>query len=349
MEYMNAVVVHAYGDFRYERVPRPTTGPGEVVIRTGAAGICAADRKFYTHGPWALKFPFITGHEIVGTVFELGEGAGEKLGLTVGDMVVVEPIVPCWECYYCKRGLYHLCIEPSFLGVTLDGGWAEFVKLPLGSLVYRVPEHLSFAEAAMAEPVSCAVYAVERADIGLNDVVIVSGLGPIGMSMLQVVKLKNPRLIIALDINDPIGLIAKELGADYFLNVRQANIPAEISRLTDGLGCDVYLEASGYTDSIELGMDVLRKQGKLFIYGVYGSKASLDFNQVSEFKELQIIGGHLSPFMFPLAICYLADGQVNAKKMITHSFDLENFREALEIKKVAKEPVIKVTLRPSKA
>jgi threonine dehydrogenase-like Zn-dependent dehydrogenase len=347
---MQAVVVHAYGDFRLEEVPRPQAGPGEVVIRVGGAGICAADRKFYTHGPWKLLFPFITGHEVAGVVVELGEGAAQKHGLTMGDKVAVEPVIPCGQCWYCQRGEYQICTSQQFIGVTINGGWAESTRLPANARMYKVPQHVPLTEAAMAEPVSCGVYAVEKAGIGLDDVVVISGMGPIGLSALQVARLKHPRLLIALDIDDAVLRVASELGAQVVFNVSKVDAPAEIRKLTDGRGCDLYMETSGQPAAINTGIDALRKGGKLFIYGVYGQPATVDFNQVSEFKELAIQGGHLSPHRFPLAIRYIADGVVNAKRMITHVFDLKDFAKAVELKlqKEIKEPVIKVTFDPSR-
>jgi L-iditol 2-dehydrogenase len=347
---MQAVVVHAYGDFRLEEVPRPQARPGEIVIRIGGAGICAADRKFYTHGPWTLPFPFITGHEFAGVVVELGEGAAQKHGLTMGDKVAVEPVIPCGQCWFCQRGEYQICTNQQFLGVTISGGWAEYTHLPANARIYKVPQHVPLTEAAMAEPVSCGVYAVEKAGIGLDDAVVISGMGPIGLSVLQVARLKHPRLLIALDIDDAVLQVASELGAQVAFNVNKVDAATEIHRLTDGRGCDLYMETSGQPTSVNAGIDALRKGGKLFIYGVYGQLATIDFNQVSEFKELVIQGGHLSPHRFPLAIRYIADGVVNTKRMVTHIFELKDFAEAVELKlqKKAEEAVIKVTFDPSR-
>lgn len=349
-ETMRAVVVHAYGDFRLEEVPKPKAGPGEILLRVGGAGICAADRKFYTHGPWKLPFPFITGHEIAGQVVELGEGAAEHFGLALGDKVAVEPVIPCGKCWYCERGQYQICTNQQFIGVTINGGWAEYVKLPSTARVYKVPPHVPLTEAALAEPVSCGVYAVEKAGIGLDDVVVVAGVGPIGMSVVQVARLKSPRLLVALDVDDAVLQIAAELGAQVTLNVTKHDVPAEIRKLSDGRGCDLYFETSGAPDSINTGIDAVRKGGKLFVYGVYGKPATVDFNQVGEFKEIVIQGGHLSPHRMPTAVRYIAEGKVNAKRMITHVFDLSDFKKAIELKlqREGGPPVIKVTFDPSR-
>ncbi len=346
---MKAVMVYAYGDFRLEEVPRPHAGPGEVVIRVGGAGICAADRKFYTHGPWKLPFPFITGHEVAGIVVELGDGAAEKFGLTLGDRVAVEPVIPCTRCWYCQRGAYQLCTNQQFIGVTINGGWAEYMRLPSNARIYKVPQHIPLIEAAMAEPVSCSAYAVEKAGVGLDDAVVIAGLGPIGLSALQIARLKHPRMLIALDTQDVLLQIASEMGAHAVINVSKVDVPAEIRKLTDGRGCDLYMEMSGQPASINTGVESLRKGGKLFIYGVYSQPATVDFNQIGEFKELVIQGGHLSPHYFPVAIRLIASSVVNTKRMVTHVFELKDFVKAVELKlqKDMQEPVIKVSFDPS--
>jgi len=340
---MNAVVVRHGREFRYERIERPQAGPGEIVIRVDAAGICAADRKIYsgTH-PWQLPDPYIPGHEYVGTVVEMGDGVAEKTNLSLGDRITAEIIVPCRTCWFCQRGLYHLCDRP---GVCV-GAWAEYLKIPHGALVHRVPDDLPPEEAALIEPLSCSVHGIELADIGLDDTVVIAGLGAIGMGMLQVARLKTPRLLIGLDIDEGLLKIAQELGANYVLNPASDDVVAKIRALTGGRGCDIYVEASGSPKSIQVGLETLRKAGRLVVFGVYGQKATVDFNLVSEFKELEIVGGHLSPNTYPLAIRYLAEGLVNAKAMVTHVFPLSEFEEAIAIKGRPGVTSIKTVLIP---
>lgn len=350
MDTMKAIVAHGVGDFRCEDVPRPHAGPGEVVIKVTAGGICAAERKIYHgSGPWKPKFPLIPGHEFIGVVEELGDGAAEKHGLQVGDKAVAEMIIPCWQCAYCRRGWYHLCTNFKTLGGSLPGGWAQYMRFPANATVFKVPDAVDEVEGVMIEPLACATYAVERAAISLGDTVVVSGLGPIGMSMFQVAKLKTPRRLIALDVNESMLRIARELGADYVFNPGRDDVEAAVKDITAGLGCDVYLEASGYSGSVETGVRLLRKRGKLLLYGVYAGRPDFDFSIISEFKELEIAGGHLSPNSYPLAIRYLAEGLVNARVMVTHRFPLREVREAMEVKAdpLAGKPAVKVSFVPT--
>ncbi len=342
MASMKAVVVHNGHDFHYETIERPRAGPGDLVIQIEAAGICAADRKIFSGDhPWELPDRYIPGHEYVGRITELGEGA-EARGYRLDDRVTAEIIVPCRTCWFCERGLYHLCDRPD----TCVGAWAEYLRIPRGAIVHRVPEELSAVEAALVEPLACSIHGVELGDIGLRDTVVIGGLGAIGMGMLQVTRLKHPRHLIGLDLDADLLDVAHQLGADRALDPIEDDVQAEIDRLTDGRGCDVYIEASGSPASIRTGLGLLRKGGRLVIFGVYGREATVDFNQISEFKELTVKGGHLSPHSYPTAIRLLKEKRIDASVMATHTFLLSEFREAIAVKSGEGVTSIKTVLIP---
>ncbi len=342
-EKMRAVVVHNRNIFSYDTVDKPETGDGEIVLRIEAAGICAADRKIYSGvHPWELPDPYFPGHEYVGTVVELGEGASAATGLQKGDRATAEILVPCWKCWFCRRGMYHLCDQP---GVCV-GAWAEYLRIPKGALIHQVPQELSPREAVLIEPLSCSIHAVNLARIELEDTVVVSGLGAIGMGVLQVARLKNPHNLIGLDVNEHLLAKASELGANYTHNPLEGDVPDMIRDLTGGRGADIYIEASGAPASIHMGIDSLRKAGRLVVFGVYAEKIPIDFNQISEFKELEILGGHLSPNAYPLAIKYLAEGLIDASVMVTDEFPLSEYDAAIRVKDRMDPPSIKTILIP---
>jgi L-iditol 2-dehydrogenase len=342
-EKMMAVVVHAGDEFAYEAVDRPIAGPGEVIVKIEAAGICAADRKIYDKNhPWELPDPYFPGHEYVGRVAELGEGAAERTGLVLGDRAIAEILIPCRQCWFCHRGLYTHCDSP---GVCV-GSWAEYMRFPAGAIVHQVPDDVPPEQGAIIEPLACSVHAVNLARIELADVVVVSGLGAIGMGILQVARLKTPKILVGLDVDDGLLEIAARLGADLVFNPTGHDVPGELRALTDGRGPDVYIEASGSVASLRTGFEVLRKAGRLVVFGVYGQEATLDFNLVSEFKELEILGGHLSPNAYPLAIKYLAKGLVDGAAMVTHTFPLDRYEEAIRTKAQPGVVSIKTVLFP---
>lgn len=328
---MKAIVAYGAKDYRFCEVDTPKVGEGEILIKIEAAGICASDRAVYMGGdPWGgIESPRVPGHEFVGTVEEIGPGA-EKKGFARGDRVTAECIMPCGKCYYCKKGLYHLCDDENGF---LEGGFAEYMLLPKNALIHKVSKDIPAVEAALCEPLSCSAYAVNQTGMGMEDTVVVSGLGAIGMGMLQFALLRNPKRVIGIDTNDALCEIAKKLGAAEVLNPMKEDITKRIMELTDGVGCDIYMEATGNPASVETGMNCLRKQGMLFIYSVFKKKAEIDLNQISEFKELRVIGGHLSPGAFPYTIDCLEKGKINAKVMVTDIFALNEIDEAMSAKK----------------
>ncbi|MCP4166949.1 MAG: alcohol dehydrogenase catalytic domain-containing protein [Chloroflexi bacterium] len=343
MSQMDAVVVRDGREFRLERIEKPAPGPNEIVIQVEAAGICAADRKIFSgNHPWQLPDPYVPGHEYVGKIVEMGAQVKLKRDLEEGERITAEILVPCRTCWFCHRGLYQHCDRP---GVCV-GAWADYLKIPAGAIIHRVPSALAPEQVVLIEPLSCSIHAVQLADIQLGDTVVVAGLGAIGMGALQVARLKTPFTLIGVDIDDGLLEIAGQLGADHVLNPTQVDVPDAVRSLSDGRGCDIYIEVSGSPQSITTGLDALRKAGRMVIFGVYGQEATVDFNIVSEFKELELAGGHLSPNTYALAIKYLAEGLVDWQVMVTHTFPLASYEDAINVKFQAGVTSIKTLLIP---
>lgn len=328
---MRAVVQRGAFHYPVEDMPIPAPGPGEALIQIEAAGICAGDRVTYQGlAPWGIDVGVIPGHESVGVVVALGDGAGEAMGITLGDRVTAEVQIPCGTCPSCRKGLFNLCED---LSGFLEGGMAQYMLLRKGALVHKVPKSIDKICAAMIEPLSCGAYAVERVGVEMKDTVVVSGMGAIGLAALQFAKLRNPMRLIALGTNEYNMRLAAEYGADAVLNAREPNIVEQIRALTDGLGCDVYIECAGVPASVETGVAALRKRGRMMIYGVYTALAAIDLNEIGQNKELTITGGHLSPGMMPYVIDCLARGRIHPEKMVTDILPLEDVDAAMNIRK----------------
>jgi threonine dehydrogenase-like Zn-dependent dehydrogenase len=353
---MKAVRVHGIQDYRLEEVPVPQIGPGEVLIRVLATGICASDVKTF-HGArvWGseeiapyIEVPVTPGHEFVGQVVALGEGAAEKYGLAIGDMAVSEQIVPCWQCRFCKRGQYWMCQRHDIYGFKKDraeGAWAEYMRFPANAINHKVPSDLLPEHAALIEPLACAIHAVERGNIQLGDVVVIAGMGPIGLCMLQVAKQKGPGMLIALDAKPKRLAMAKELGADLAIDVTQGNAVQQVLDLTDGYGCDVYIEATGAGPAVAQGLQMIRRLGTFVEFSVHAGPVAVDWSIIGDVKELNIHGSHLGPYCYPLAIEYLRKGIVNGEALVTHRLPLNKFAEGLELAHRGDES-IKVVLIP---
>lgn len=201
---MRAVVCHGVRDYRLEEKPVPQPGPGEVLMRVRDCGVCASDIKCYTGAPlfWGdahrkpyVEPPVTPGHEFTGYVAALGSGAAEKHQVAVGDSIVAEQVVPCESCMYCRRGWYWMCIKAQVFGFkqAVQGGMAEYMILPAASRIYKVPETISEKQAALIEPLGCALHAVERGTIKLGDVVVQVGCGTLGLCMVAAERLSTLR------------------------------------------------------------------------------------------------------------------------------------------------------------
>ncbi len=328
--------------------PIPTPGPGELLVRVDLTGICAADRAMYDGtGPWALSFPFTPGHEFTGTVAALGDGAAARHGVAEGDRVIAELNVTLGADFYVQRGLYHLSDRMEVIGATRDGAWAEYAIYPAGSVVHKVPATLSDAAACYTEPLANAIHGVERAGIQFGDIVVVAGAGPIGMGMVQAARLKTPRKLIVVNPGAAKRCAALGLGADLAFHPDDPALREAIGDLTAGRGADVYLEASGRGAAFQLGLELLRKRGRLVVFGVYKEPVPVDLNIFSEFKELDILGGHLAPFTYATALDLMARGLIDGDACVTHRYPLEQFVEALERRPAEDELQIKVVLDPA--
>jgi 2-desacetyl-2-hydroxyethyl bacteriochlorophyllide A dehydrogenase len=346
---MRAIRCHGFGGRHqfHDDIPIPTVGPHEVLVRVNVAGICAADRAMYFGtAPWDLTFPFTPGHEFTGTVVALGEGAAERHGVAVGDRTVAELNVTYGNDFFRQRGLYHLTDTMDVLGATLDGGWAEFMVYPADAVVHKVPDNVSDNAACYVEPLANAIHGVQRANIQFDDVVVVAGAGPIGMGMVQAAALKTPRKLILINPGKTKRDLALKLGADLAFAPDDPVLKETLNTLTNGRGCDVYLEASGQTSSFTMALDLMRKAGKIVVFGVYKDPVMVDLNVFGEFKELDILGGHLAPFTYATALDLLARGLIDGDACVTHTYELKDVHEAFKRKQGPGEIQIKVVFRP---
>jgi erythritol/L-threitol dehydrogenase len=339
---MQAVVCHGPRDYRLEEVPVPVPGPGEALVRVEAVGICASDLKCYQGAAkfWGdenrsayVETPVIPGHEFTGEVVELDEAAARRWGVSVGDRVVAEQIVPCRQCRYCLSGDYHMCLPHDIFGFKrrTQGAMASYMVFPADALVYRVAHDVPAAHAAFTEPLSCSLHAVERAGITVADVVVVAGCGPIGLGMVAGAAAKSPARVIALDVSESRLELAALCGADLTLNVAGTDVVEAIKDLTDGYGADVYLEATGHPSAVPQGLSLLRKLGTFVEYGVFKDDVTVDWSIISDDKELDIRGAHLGPHCWPAAIRMVESGRLPLDRICTHQLPLKDFQRGLDL------------------
>ena len=339
---MKAVVCHGPMDYKLEDITIPKAGPGEALVKVEAVGICASDLKCY-HG--AAKFwgdssrsawaetEVVPGHEFVGEIVELDDVAAKRWGVKKGDRVVAEQIVPCGECRYCLRGNYWMCAPHGMFGFkrATPGGMASYMVFPKEALVHKISKNVKPQHAAYAEPLSCALHAVERANIKFADVVVVAGCGPIGLGMIAGASAKFPATLIALDLDDRKLEVAKKCGATHTINIGKQD-PVQIIRdMTEGYGADIYLEGTGHPAAVLQGLKLLRKLGTFVCYSVFKEDVTVDWSIISDDKELDVLGAHLGPNCWPAAIKMIESGRLPLDEICTHQFPLADFQKGLDM------------------
>ena len=353
---MTAVVCHGPENYRLEQVGTPQAGAGEALVKVEAVGICASDLKCY-HG--AAKFwgdenraawaetEVIPGHEFVGRIVSLDDEAAQRWDVAVGDRVVAEQIVPCGECRYCQRGQYWMCGPHIMFGFKrkTPGGMASYMVFPREARVHKISGDVPPAHAAFAEPLSCALHAVERANIVFEDVVVVAGCGPIGLGMIAGAAAKSPAAIVALDMAPAKLELAKKCGATHTVNIAEQDPLPLVQELTGGYGADVYLEGTGHPSAVLQGLNLLRKLGTYVEYSVFGSDVTVDWSIISDDKELDVLGAHLGPHCWPAAIRMIESGTLPMDEICTHQLPLSQFQQGLDLV-AAGDASIKVSLIP---
>lgn len=323
---MKAAVWHARNDIRVEEVPEPgAPGPGEVVIRVGAAGICGTDLEEYRAGPLFIPVgepnpltgrmaPLILGHEFAGEVVEVGRGV---TAFKVGDRLAPDVLITCGECYWCQRHQLSLCDKLAALGLMGDGGLAEYCRLPV-QMAVKLPNGLSDDHAAMAEPLSVAVRAVRRGRMLAGETVAVFGGGTIGLFCLQVARAAGAGEVFVVEPLPNRRELAMQLGASDVINPLTTDPVAALHHWTRGIGPDLVLEASGATSVTPVAVAAARKGGRIVLVGLPVAATSFNFFQVVA-GEKEIIGSlsHIYDEDYATAIRWLGDGRVLAEPLIS--------------------------------
>jgi L-iditol 2-dehydrogenase len=332
---MKAVLFYAPGDIRFGDIEPPEAGPGEVVIEIKAALTCGTDLKTFKRGhPVIIKqVPSVFGHEFAGVIAQVGPGLAGFGAISVGQRVVAANSAPCGGCFFCQRERPSLCENLEMV----NGAYAEYIKLP-ARLVEKnllpIPEDVTFKQAALVEPLACAVHGIERSNLHLGDVVCIIGHGPIGLMLTCLTKLKGARVIVVG--RNPFKLqMARQFGADAAVDITAVGDPVEAVRaLTPaGRGVDVAIEAVGLPETWEQAMAVARPGGLVNLFGgcKSGTRCQLDTRRL-HYEELDIIGVfHHTPRTVRAALSLIAGGAIDADALITHEMPLERLEEAFQL------------------
>lgn len=320
---MRAVVVEKPGVVRVTDVPEPVPGPKDVIIRVGACGICGTDIHIIDGEFPPTTYPIVIGHEFAGTVVATGD---QVVGIDVGNRVGVDPTLNCGECYFCQRGQGNLCERWNAVGVgSHPGGFAECVTAPERT-VYRIPDSMSFADAALIEPVSCVIHGFHLLQPRPGDSYLVYGAGPMGLLNAQVARFNGAGVVAIVDINPNRLEIARSLGFEA-LGASLAEVRHAAPR-----GFDNVIEATGRTEVAERAIDAVIRRGKLLLFGVCppGEKAAYDLFKIYN-EEITVLGTMAVLHSYGPAIDVIAAGGVDTRKMVTHTFPIDHFEDAVAL------------------
>ncbi|HID10498.1 MAG TPA: alcohol dehydrogenase [Candidatus Latescibacteria bacterium] len=332
---MWAVVIEAPGRAVVKDVPEPEPGPDEVVVEVAMAGLCGTDLHLF-EGGLPYPYPVIPGHEVVGTVVEVGSDVS---GIEVGDRVALDPNIPCGECYFCRRMRFNHCLNWQGVGITRPGGFAWRVAVP-SRVIYPIGD-MPFEKAVFAEPLACVLYGVERAQPRIGDRVLLFGAGPIGLLLLQALKRAGAASVVVADVRRERLESAERLGADR-------TVPAgQEETLREGFGYDLVVEATGVPEVAGRCPDFAMPGGKVLFFGVCPEGATVPVRPFQIYRrDITILGSFALNWSLGQALEMLSVGAVQVEPLISHRFPLERFLEALALVREDREPRLKVLIQP---
>lgn len=338
---MKAVVYHGGTGASYEELPMPALSEGEVLVKVAYAGVCGSDVTIYSGKHTRVKPPVVIGHEVSGEVVAANASGS---GVEVGSRVVIEPLMPCGQCYVCAAGRYNACKSLRHLGIDVNGMLAEYVKA-LAHRVYGVPDTVSLRDAALVEPTAVAVHALRLAEIGLGERVAVLGAGPIGLLAAQVARTATSMPVELVDVSSWRLDLATRLGFDP-IDARSQDVVAELLSRTDGRGVDVLVDTAGVGATAAQLIASTRIHGRIVMLALpKEGPLPLDLGGLA-MKELRLIGSRA--YMradYEMAISLIASKSIDAELMVSHVMPLDSWQEGLELAKKA-DASMKILLQP---
>lgn len=333
---MKAAVYYGPHDVRVETVPRPSAGPGEVVLRVLRCSVCGTDKRIFTHGQKNVVPPAITGHEIVGTLFEIGPGV--DAGIALGQKVVVATVVGCGKCIYCKRKQYNLCDSFTAIGYDHAGGFAEYVKIPAPAVaqgnVIPLPAAMSIERAALVEPLSCCLNGQEYLAARPGDRALIFGAGPIGLMHASILKARGCDPILVTDISEERLAYVREFGLGGTVNTAEGNAVEKILAAAGGEKFDVAVTANSVKATQADALKLVRKKARVsFFAGVPKDDPVLGIDtNLIHYNEISIFGCFASNLQhYHQALEMVARDDLPWDRFLTHRFKLDDMIKAYAV------------------
>jgi L-iditol 2-dehydrogenase len=343
---VKALVLKEYGRFSVDEVARPIPGPDEVIVRVRACGICGSDVHGMDGSTGRRIPPIIMGHEGAGEIVETGPAVK---GWGKGDRVTFDSTLYCGKCWHCLRGEVNLCDERRVLGVSCaefrrDGAFAEYVAVPQ-RVLYRLPDNLSFQQAAMVEAVSVAAHAVGRTPLAPDASVAVLGAGMIGLLVIQVLRATGCKKVIAIDLDEDRLKLAQKLGATAALKADLPDLAGRVNALCGGRGADAVFEVVGVATTVKAAIECARKGGSVILVGNAEPKVALPLQAVVS-RQITLFGSCASAGEYPACLELIASGKVNVTDFISAETRLEEAAQWFDRLHSREKGLMKVLVTP---
>ena len=336
---------------KYEEHDIPQISDNEILIKVMATSICGSDISYYYgHSPLGTpdgKGPQYLGHEISGVVAEVGSIAANAGLFKEGDRVAVNPVQQCNACEACMRGEFNVCEHSDVIGVSCNGGFAEYVKVRY-THVYKIPDEVSFEQGCLAEPLACATYGIKRLDIQLGQDVVIFGPGPIGLMMVQLAKASGAGRVLLFGRRDYPLEVGKKLGADFVVNTADKNSPYYepdvVKAVKDSFGrlAPRCIVPTSNMEALQNALKVTGAASTIVYFGLPGETDKLEVPMLEAINlDRTIKCAWLAPLVWDNVFHAIASGQVNLDPLITHKFSLEDCEKGIKFMKESKENKIK--------
>jgi L-iditol 2-dehydrogenase len=342
---MRAARLHGARDLRLEDIPRPTARPGEVLLQVASVGICGSDAHYYLEGgigDQVVSAPFVPGHEFSAWVADPGEAAGT---LAAGQLVAVDPAIPCGRCESCQRGHPNLCPSVRFRGSPgIDGACAEYIAMPAANC-FPLPEELSADEGVLLETLGIAIHSVDLAHLKPGHTVAILGAGPVGLLTAAVARAAGAAAIYMSEPLDYRRRFALDYAADAALDPGACDVVAEILGLTGGRGVDVAFEAAGAPGTPAQAAELACPGGKVVVAGIPSDDTMTMRAGTIRRKGLTIKLVRRMKYTYPRAIRMVQTGRVPVRPLVSHGYALDRVVEAMETAAAHADGVLKAVVR----
>ncbi len=330
---MKAAVLEQLEQMVVKEVERPSIDGDSILMKVEAVGICGSDIRIFRHGNNRVTLPQVLGHEAAGRIVELGSNVNK---FKIGDRISLGADVPCGECIFCEAGIGNNCQINYAMGYQFAGSFAEYVLLNKTMVnygpIHKIPDHISYEEAALAEPLACVLNALELSNIKLGDSVVVIGAGPIGCMIIEIAKLMGATKVILVQRSRPRLEMAKQFGAHAYICSSEENAIERVLEETGGLGADVVITSNPSPEAQVDAIYMAKNRARVNFFGGLPkgkSMVTLDTN-IIHYKELFVHGAHGSlPAHHQKAIDLIGSGVIDMKRYISHRYPLDEINQAI--------------------